>query len=191
MLRKLLVPRRLLIIGGMVASAFLIVFGTGSIVVGVQGRAEVRDNLARENIVGTDDSTIPGQLVDTGSEARAFADVMRAHTLERTDGKTYSQIERYLDANGNPTNDASQAAKTPSGANVENPLRQLWITETALTTALNTAYLAEQVGTFVIFMGVALLFSGIGFGVLTVGALRHGLATEAQPGPAARPAYAP
>ena len=77
-----------------------------------------------------------------------------------------------------PTNDADAAAKTPAGRPVENPLRQLWVTETALTTALNTAYFAEQVGTFVIFMGVALVLSGIGFAVLTFGTLRHAQETE-------------
>ena len=39
----------------------------------------------------------------------------------------------------------------------------MWVTETALTTALNTAYFAESVATFAIVMGVALLLAGIGF----------------------------
>ena len=68
--------------GGVAASIVLIAFGIGSIVVGLDGRAQVRSDLAREQIVGTPDSTIPNQKVDTGSEARAFADVMRKHTLE-------------------------------------------------------------------------------------------------------------
>ena len=50
------------------------------------------DDLAREQIVGTPDSTIPGQKVDTGSEAKAFAAVMRKHTLEATGGQTYAQM---------------------------------------------------------------------------------------------------
>ena len=45
------------------------------------------------------------------------------------------------------------------------------MTETALTTALNTAYFAEQVSLFAIVMGVAMLLAGGGFGVLTVRAL--------------------
>jgi hypothetical protein len=50
--------------------------------VGSAGVNEVRDKLAQENIVGTDDSSIPGQNVDTGSEAKAFADVTRKHALD-------------------------------------------------------------------------------------------------------------
>ena len=51
---------------------------------------------------------------------------------------------------------------------VENGLRNMWVTETALSTALNTAYFAEQVATFAIVMGGALLLAGIGFGVLSL-----------------------
>ena len=126
-------------------------------------------SLAREQIVGTPDSAIPNQLVDTGSEAQAFANVMRKHTLEATGGQTYSEMGRFLDANGKPTNDENKAAKdAKTGQPVENGLRNLWVTETALTTALNTAYFAESVATFAIAMGAALLLTGIGFLVFIV-----------------------
>jgi hypothetical protein len=154
---------------GIAASIILIAFGAGSIYMGFDGRDRVRDDLAREQIVGTPDSTIPNQKVDTGSEAQAFANVMRKHTLETTGGQTYAQMGRYLDDSGKPTNDEKAAATDPkSGKPVENPLRQLWVTETALSTALNTAYFAESVATFAIVMGFALLLTGIGFLVLTI-----------------------
>src|ERR1041385_2527360 len=95
---------------GVAASVILIAFGIGAIVVGINGRDRVHNDLAREQIVGTPDSTIPNQLVDTGSEAQAFANVMRKHTMEATGGKTYAQMERYVDAGGKPTNDAKAAA---------------------------------------------------------------------------------
>src|SRR5919202_3228582 len=148
--------------GGLAASLVLIAFGVGSIYTGFDGRDRVQSDLAREQIVGTPDSTIPGRLVDTGSEAQAFANVMRKHTLEATGGQTYAQMGRYLDTAGKPTNDENAAA-VKNGKPVENPLRQLWVTETALTTALNTAYFAESVATFAIVMGGALLLVGIGF----------------------------
>jgi hypothetical protein len=47
------------------------------IVMGFIGHAGVKDTLARKKIIGTGDSSIAGQLVDTGGEAREFADVMR------------------------------------------------------------------------------------------------------------------
>ena len=65
--------------------------------------------------------------------------------------------------------DEALAAKTDDGRPVENGLRNMWVTETALTTALNTSFFAERVAYFSIVMGVALLLTGIGFLVLTLG----------------------
>jgi hypothetical protein len=172
--------------GGIAASVILIAFGIGSIAVGAWGVNTVRDNLAQENIVGTPDSSIAGQKVDTGSEARAFAAVMRTHALEATGGQTYAEMGRFLDENGNPTSDEEQAAKDPkTGQPVENGLRNLWVTETALTTALNTAYMGERIGFFGIVMGIALVLTGIGFLVLTLGgALEPRQATQPGRAPA-------
>ena len=48
------------------------------------------------------------------------------------------------------------------------------MTETALTTALNTSYMASQLALFGIVVGVALLLSGFGFAILAIGgALRN------------------
>ena len=76
--------RKLFEYGGIAASVILIAVGLGSIGLGAWGFNEVRDNLAQENIVGTPDSSIPGQKVNTGSEARAFAAVMRKPTRRTT-----------------------------------------------------------------------------------------------------------
>ena len=155
--------------GGVAASIILIILGVGAMVAGVAGREKVQSDLTREQIVGTPDSTIPGQKVDTGGEAKAFADVMRKHTLEATGGQTYAQMGRFLDEAGKPTSDEKAAAVDPkSGRPVENPLRNMWVTETALSTALNAAYFAESVATFAIVVGGALLLVGIGFLVLTI-----------------------
>ena len=171
--------RKLFQYGGIAASITLIAFGTGSVVMGVQGRDTVRSELAREQIVGTPDSTIPGQKVDTGSEAQAFAKVMRHHTLEATKGQTYAQMGRFIGTDGKPTNDEKAAAiNKQTGKPVENGLRNMWVTATALTTALNTAYFAEQVATFAIVMGIALLLAGLGFAVLTLRALKPADARE-------------
>jgi hypothetical protein len=66
----------------------------------------------------------------------------------------------------------------------------MWVTETALTTALNVSFFAERVAFFSIVMGAALLLTGIGFLVLTLGgALKRAEATEAE-STANRPATA-
>jgi hypothetical protein len=177
---------KLLQYGGIVASIVLIAFGVGALITGVNGRAEVRDNLKAEQIVGTPDmaKSVANKQVTTGAQAKAFAEGMRKHALEATGGQTYAQMGRYLDKAGKPTNDEKAAAVDPKTRKpVENGARNLWVTETALSTALNTAFFAESVATFAIVMGAALLLVGIGLLILTLRVLR-------QPGtsPARRPA---
>jgi hypothetical protein len=173
--------------GGIIASLVLIAFGVGSIYTGIDGRDRVQGDLAREQIVGTPDSTIPGQLVDNGSEAEAFANVIREHTLEATGGQTYAQMPRFLDENGKPTENEEAAATDPkSGEPVANPARNIWINSTALQTALRTSYFAESVATFAIVMGIAMLLSGVGFLVLTLRVLRES-ARETEPAEQAAP----
>ena len=159
---------------GIAASVVLIAFGIGAVVIGINGRDRVATELGREQIVGTPDSTIPNQLVNSGGEAQAFAKVMRKHTLEATGGKTYAQMPQYITADGKGTSDKAAAGKDPkTGAPTSNPARQIWVTETALTTALNTAYFAESMATFVAAMGGALLLIGIGLLVLSLRVLRQ------------------
>jgi len=175
---------------GIAASVVLIAFGIGAVVIGLDGRDRVATELGREQIVGTPDSTIPNQLVNSGSEAQAFAKVIRKHTLEATGGKTYAQMPQYIDASGQGTSDKTAAAKDPkTGAPTSNPARQIWVTETALTTALNTAYFAESMATFVAAIGGALLLVGIGFLVISLRLLRQpSTAADRKVSAAAKPA---
>lgn len=62
-------------LGGYAASAILVALGIAMVVLGFVGRADVHDRLSQEHIVGTPDSSIPNEPVNTGSEAKAFGDV--------------------------------------------------------------------------------------------------------------------
>ena len=53
-----------------------------------------------------------------------------------------------------------------------NPARNVWITETALSTALNTSYMAEQITLFGIAVGGAFLLVGLAFGAVALGGVR-------------------
>lgn len=56
---------------------------------------------------------------------------------------------RFLTAEGEETDDEAEAAiDEASGRPVENQARNIWITATALTTALNTTFLAERIALF-------------------------------------------
>jgi hypothetical protein len=169
--------RQVFAYGGIAASVILIVFGIGAIVIGIDGRNEVRDAIAEQNITATPDAAEltngdleAGQAIKTGAQAKAFAEVMEHHALESTGGKRYAEMGRFLTADGKETSDENLAAKDPkTGQPVENGLRNLWVTETALSTALNTSFFAERVAMFSIVMGIAMVLTGVGFLVLTLG----------------------
>ena len=64
------------------------------------------------------------------------------------------------------TSDEEAALKDETGNTVSNSFRNQWVTETALSTALNVSYMAEQLSIFGIVVGVALFLAGIGFLIL-------------------------
>jgi hypothetical protein len=123
--------------------------------------------------------TVAGQFVDNGDRARCFAQYMWIHTNLATSGLTYSQMGRYQAKPNAPlkatdglggTNDTSYAVIDPTTKQpVDNGRRDLWVTYTALTTALNSSYMAAQISLFGVVVGVALLLAGLGFGVLAIG----------------------
>ncbi|HEY6758747.1 MAG TPA: hypothetical protein VI318_04630 [Baekduia sp.] len=180
-------------LAGIIAGLVLVAFGIGAIVMGVSGRHEVSTDVKREQIVGTADMKpsliaveargagvkaalptcdVAGKSIANGSDAKCFASYMRIHALVATGGKTYSQMPQYATADGKGTDVAAQAVKDPkTGQPTSNAARQVWVSETALSTALNTSFFASSVGTFAIVMGIALLLSGIGFIVLAAGLL--------------------
>jgi hypothetical protein len=172
--------RKIFEYGGWIAGAMLVAFGIVAIFMGVNGRNEVRSALAAQQITATPDAgeitggkLQPGQKITTGAEAKQFATVMEHHTLEATEGKRYAEMGRFLTPSGEDTSDEALAAKQ-NGRPVENGLRNMWVTETALTTALNMSFMAEQLSLFGIVVGIALLLTGIGFFVLAIGgALRR------------------
>ena len=83
--------------------------------------------------------------INDGASAKCFASYMRIHALEATGGRTYSQMGQYLTADGKETSDKTQAATDPkTGQPTPNGARNVWVTETALGTALNTSFFAIE-----------------------------------------------
>jgi hypothetical protein len=199
--------RKLLEIGGFIAGAVLVAFGTAAVVLAINGNNTVNNSLKWQQITGTPDMTpaaiqteatqsglktgsypvpscsVAGKSVNTGSRARCFAQYMQIHALEASGGFTYAQMGMYVAKPGTP-----KAQLMPDGATsnkvyaqidpttkqpVANGTRNVWVTETALTTALNMAYMGSQLSLFSIVVGVALILAGIGFIVLDVAALHR------------------
>jgi len=218
--------RRLLELGGYVAAVVLVAFGIVALVLGFNGRSEVRDNLKLEKIYGGGDMypegiaaavaeaglsdviDLPtcsvydpakaeadpeykGEPIDDGESAKCFASYMRVHALESSQGLVYAEMGRFLAAD-DPTNAAGTSSPDAAllddnGEPVANAARNTWVTETALATALNVAFFAEQVSMFSIVVAVALILAGIGFAVLAYAALH----SPWRRGPATAPSAAP
>jgi len=168
-------------IGGLIAGGVMIVFGIVAIFMGVNGFNTTRDAIKGEGITfgSADDPAVAkyaeqwaGEQVTNGDQARAFAKVMREHTLESTGGLTYAEMGRFQSADSpeDPagTSDDAAAAKDDSGQPVSNGARDIWVTETALTTALNVSYMAERLAVFGLVVGIALLLTGVGLVILAL-----------------------
>jgi hypothetical protein len=218
--------RRLFELGGYAAAVILLAFGISALVIGLNGRGEVRDNLKGEKIFGggdmypegiaaavqeagltdvvTDlptcsvydpakaeaDPEYEGEPIVDGNSAKCFASYMRIHALESSRGLVYAEMGRFISA-ANPddpagTSNADEALKDESGSPVPNAARNTWVTETALSTALNVGFFAEQVSNFGIVVAIALILAGIGFALLAFAAFHrpfHRARGEASPPP--------
>jgi hypothetical protein len=179
----------------------LIAFGIVVIVLAINGRNTVHTELKQQQITGTPDMapaaiqatgakaglkdvsyptcSVANELIDTGSEARCFAQYMNIHALEATGGFTYAQMGIYeakpdapksqLEPGGGTSNAQYAQTDPKTGQPVPNASRNVWVTETALATALNVSYMATQLSLFSLVVGVALLLAGVGFIVLALG----------------------
>jgi hypothetical protein len=109
--------RRVLQIGGVISGGVLVAFGIVVVVLAINGRNTVHNELKQQQITGTPDMTpsaikaegakaglqnvsyptcsVAGELVDTGSEARCFSQYMNIHALEATGGYVYAQMGQY------------------------------------------------------------------------------------------------
>ena len=132
---------------------------------------------------------VAGKPIDNGSRARCFAEYMNVHALEATGGFVYSEMGRFTAkadapesdlAPGGGTNNQESAEVDPKTRQpVENGARNIWVTQTALATALNVSYMASALSLFSLVVGIALLLAGVGFIVLALGALSKRSGEEA------------
>lgn len=126
---------------------------------GVWGIYFTYQNTAREKIVTPADAAIPEQPVRGPFTLKAQADAIRKHTLELTGGKTYAEMPRQIpkaDENGRPVLD-----KDGNQVMVTNTARDIWITATTLTTALNLGILAYAFSGLIVMLGCVFIWIGV------------------------------
>ena len=163
---------------------------------GLDGRSTVRDALALEHVNGQAGMTPAGIAakakaagltgVDAadvlgrrqGDRQRHRRALLRASTCASTrsiatGGKTYAQMPRFATEDGKGTaTSRPQARRCPTASRCTTRPVKVWVTETALSTALNTSYMAEQISLFGIAVGGAFLLVGLAFGAVALGGVR-------------------
>jgi hypothetical protein len=129
---------------------------------------------------------VAGKSIDTGQRARCFAQYMNIHALLATGGYVYAEMGQYEAkpetpkselAPGGGTNNPQYAATDPkTNQPVSNVARNVWVSETGLSTALNVSYMASALSLFSLVVGIALLLAGVGFIILALTAFSRGSA---------------
>jgi hypothetical protein len=148
---------------------------------GFDAKDQVKTELVAQNITTTPDAqeiagVEPGLLVNNAARARAMAEIIDTHAREATGDLTYSELGRFMAANGDPagTSDEAAALKGADGKPVANGVRNTAFQAAALRTSLYTSVMAFNVADLVV--GLGLMIVVLGFAVGGVGVALGGLA---------------
>jgi len=135
------------------------------VLTGVWGVMFTYQNVVREKIVTPEDASLPNKKVVGPFTLKAQADVIRKHTLKATNGKTYAEMPQQIqkvDATGSPVLD-----QTGKPVMIPNPARNIWITATTLTTALNLGIISYAFSGAIILFGLISIWTGVVFAGLS------------------------
>ena len=149
--------KKLLAISSYVAIIAGLVFVAG----GVWGICFTYRNVVREMIVTPADAAIPERPVRGPLTLKVQADVIRKHALASTGGKTYAEMPRQVAK----TDETGQPVLGPDGKPVmtANTARDIWVTATTLTTALNLGILTYVFSALLMLFGCVSVWTGVVF----------------------------
>jgi len=138
-----------------------IIAGIVMITFGIWGIVFTYKNVARENIITPSDASIPEKPVRGPFTLKAQADIIREHALNSTGGLTYAEMPRQIakvDENGKTVLDDNGEPVM-----VSNEARNIWVTATTLTTALNLGIITYAFSGLVLLLGLISVWTGITF----------------------------
>lgn len=145
----------------LISSVLAIFVGLALVVAGVGAAIYTYQNISREKIVTPEDASIPNKPVREPMTLKAQADIIRKHVLKTTKNKTYAEMPQQvakLDASGSAVLD-----KDGKPLMVPNTARNIWVTATTLTTALNLGIISYMLSGFAVLFGLVLTWIGIVF----------------------------
>lgn len=146
-----------------ISSILALIAGTLMVAIGIWGIVFTYHNVAQEQIITPPDASIPSTPVRGPLTLKSQADIIRHHVLQTTGGKTYSQMPQKvqkMDESGQPVLDATGAPVL-----APNEARTIWITATALTTALHLGIITYVFSGLMVLLGMISIWNGIVFRV--------------------------
>ena len=137
---------------------FAMIVGAVSFLGGIAGAVYTWDQAVDQNITTPEDASIPEAPVRGPLTMLSQSAIITEHALDSTDGQYYAEMERMvpqLDESGEPVLDeAGEPVMVP------NEARNIWVTVSALNSALGLGVLAYGVSAFAMFVGLTLLAVG-------------------------------
>ncbi|MBS3903184.1 MAG: hypothetical protein KGZ30_02280 [Anaplasmataceae bacterium] len=149
----------------MVSAVLAVVAGVAMVIGGGWGIYFTYQNIIQEKIVTSEDASIPNSPVRGPFTLKAQADVIRKHTLNSTNGQVYAEMPRQVPKTDELGNRVVDAEGNP--VMIPNEARNIWVTATTLTTALNLGILTYAFSALILFFGLVSIWTGITFGVLS------------------------
>ena len=153
-----LFPRLVLIMGIIFAIAGLFTIGAGIYV-----RSFIGNQLAAQNIVTTDDASIPNTPVTNIPTALSMAEIIQEHADARTNGLSYAEMGRFAVESGDPagTSNPEMALLDANGNPVSNGARNTQLTAAGLVTSLSLSAMAIGLSYGAMLLGIAFTLLGI------------------------------
>lgn len=148
-----------------VSSVLAIAAGIIMVAGGIGGIAFTYTSIVQEKITTPADASIAEKPVRGPFTLKAQADIIRTHTLKTTGGKVYAEMPRQipkLDANGQPVLDTDNKPMMTA-----NTARDMWVTATTLTTALNLGIISYAFSSLILLFGCISIWTGIIFCILS------------------------
>ena len=166
---------------GAVVAVVLLAMGGAAIYGGSFALDNVRDELAPQNIVFSDDMTpaekavagdFEGQKVDTGPEAEAFAAYIGVHLNDIGGGMSYSEASSDARAYAAEIGENPTEAQSAELAGKEGLVQTLFRGETLRGLLLN-AFAWGTVGTITLYAGYGLMVAGLILAIMAILGFRH------------------